>query len=113
MSKLTRVVLAMVIASLAISGCGPVKKEGVFGSYERVSSMSAPKLDLTNPKSPSETLKDNAAYSASFRATGKASVKVLQVGNVIAVCPLQDLQPGDRVEVQQNSDGTWAVVGRL
>lgn len=112
MSALSRVMLALAVGLLAIAGCSPVTQEGVFSHYERQSAMSPPTVSLGDPKPVHELLEDRREYQASLKRTGMAVVNVSGVGRVLAQCPLQDLQSGEPVELQQNDDGMWTVMGR-
>ncbi|MDZ4169933.1 MAG: hypothetical protein U1E26_09820 [Coriobacteriia bacterium] len=95
MSKLRVVtLLAVLVAGLMIlSACSSsTEQEAGFVSYEFDRSTSTGMFDLGTP-------------------TGNARVRLEDGTEVIADCPVQRIAKNARVTVQQNSDGTWVVLG--
>ena len=94
---------------LLLAGCaaaGPARQSATFQNYEvRDTGRTQKPLFGDAPG----LLAQNKVYEP----TGNAFVLLANGTRVKANCPIQGLKEKDAVGVQQNSDGTWVVVGKL
>lgn len=101
---MTRVLVPVLVAATlfcaVLTGCGSTAQTGTFEGYDLVKSA-----DQTN-------MFGNESVIPKYEKTGAARVKLDSGTTVKANCPIEDLQRGDKVSVQQNDDGTWVVMGK-
>lgn len=99
------VMLVMMLAAM-LPGCGPrtTVHSATFDAYETVQGERVETwVDLP----------EDSPFAQQYRRepTGAAFVKLEDGTRIKADCPVLDLEQGALVNVQQNADGSWVVVG--
>lgn len=100
--------LCAVIAVSSLVGCGThvsTKQPATFQHYE---SRGTGRYKEASPIGSSDLFPPREVVER----TGNAEVRLSDGTVLSAKCPIQELDRGATVFAQQNSDGTWVVVGK-
>lgn len=94
-------VVVMLLLSVLLLGCSAPTRSATFVNYE---------VRATGQYQEMPSIGDRVNLSPVYEDTGNATVKLAGGAEIVAACPVQGLEPGDAVGVQQNADGSWTVV---
>ena len=94
-------VVVVLLLSVLLLGCSAPTRSATFVNYE---------VKATGQYQKMPSLGDEVNLSPVYEGTGNATVKLDGGSEIVAACPVQGLKAGAAVRVQQNADGSWAVV---
>ena len=95
------VVAAIIALTLSLAGCSPASSTGASTHSATFDKYEADTEEITN---------DEGDVTYKLHRTGNAFVTLEDGTRVRADCPIQDVAQGRSVTVQQNPNGSWAVM---